>query len=279
MWSEDAQRQIRSSGVSESGSASESEEESGSESEREGGATATAALSREDRKKEKKARKEAAIARKKAQAVEVGDLPPSDDDDSEDDGPMPANPNHSKAARDMVGEVTDRVEKMGVGGNRRERESAEAAAAREKYRMLHEQGKTEEAKADLARLKVIREQREAERARKQVCLLRASPLCEPPLCGDSCGTDPPLTCLGGEGREGGGGGGEKGRAGGEVGCHQREERRQEEIDPVGPQGPGIAIAVFCVVGHTADFGNQYQAGEHKSSRTDIAIPRRLHGFL
>ncbi|KAL2108747.1 hypothetical protein VUR80DRAFT_3402 [Thermomyces stellatus] len=167
MWSEDAQRQIRSSGVSESGSASESEEESGSESEREGGATATAALSREDRKKEKKARKEAAIARKKAQAVEVGDLPPSDDDDSEDDGPMPANPNHSKAARDMVGEVTDRVEKMGVGGNRRERESAEAAAAREKYRMLHEQGKTEEAKADLARLKVIREQREAERARKQ----------------------------------------------------------------------------------------------------------------
>ena len=162
MWAEDAQTRTRDSGSeeSESGSESDSEHED------------AGAVSREDRKKEKKARKEAAIARKKAEAVEVGDLPPSDDDEDDDsDDAALANPNHSKASRDMVGEVTKKLETVGVGSNRRERESAEAAAAREKYRVLHEQGKTDEAKADLARLKVIREQREAERARRQVCAM------------------------------------------------------------------------------------------------------------
>lgn len=169
MWSEDAQRQIGGAASgSESGSGSE-EEESGSESERE---EDQGALSREDRKKEKKARKEAAIARKKAMAVEVGDLPPSDDEDSDESDDMLANPNHSKAAREMardtVAEVTDDVAKLSVGANRKERENAEAQAAKDRYQALHEQGKTDEAKADLARLKVIREQRAAEAARRQV---------------------------------------------------------------------------------------------------------------
>jgi len=47
----------------------------------------------------------------------------------------------------------------------------EAAQAKERYRKLHEAGKTDEAKADLARLALIREKREAEAARKQVCYL------------------------------------------------------------------------------------------------------------
>ncbi|CAI4214632.1 unnamed protein product [Parascedosporium putredinis] len=46
-------------------------------------------------------------------------------------------------------------------------ESADAQAAKERYRALHEQGKTDEAKSDLARLKLIREQREAEAARRK----------------------------------------------------------------------------------------------------------------
>jgi hypothetical protein len=45
----------------------------------------------------------------------------------------------------------------------------DALAAKERYRKLHEQGKTDEAKADLARLKLIREQRAADSARRQVC--------------------------------------------------------------------------------------------------------------
>ncbi|KAI9147846.1 Succinyl-3-ketoacid-coenzyme a transferase [Paramyrothecium foliicola] len=126
--------------------------------------------SREDRKAQKKARKEAAIAKQRAHTVEVGDLPSSDDEDDDDD--MPANPNHSKAARKQatnadVEEITEGVEKIKVPGSRREREAMEAAAAKERYMKLHAAGKTDEAKADLARLKVIREQRAAESARRQ----------------------------------------------------------------------------------------------------------------
>lgn len=164
MWSEDAQKHI--AGLS--SNSEEESDESGSEDERSG-----QALSREDRKKEKKARKEAAIARKNAQSVQVGDLPPSDDDDDDsEDGDMPANPNHSKAARNqtkIVDNVADDVSKLALSPNRKERESADAQAAKERYRALHEQGKTDEAKADLARLKLIREQREAEAARRKVC--------------------------------------------------------------------------------------------------------------
>lgn len=50
--------------------------------------------------------------------------------------------------------------------SRREREAVQAQQARERYQKLHAEGKTDEAKADLARLAVIREQREAERLRK-----------------------------------------------------------------------------------------------------------------
>jgi hypothetical protein len=51
--------------------------------------------------------------------------------------------------------------------SRREREAIQAQQARERYMKLHAEGKTDEARADLARLKIIREQREAEKARKE----------------------------------------------------------------------------------------------------------------
>lgn len=133
-------------------------------------------LSREDRKAEKKARKEAAIAKQRAKTVEVGDMPSSDDDDddseedSEDDDDMPANPNHSKKARNQtkagVEEITEGVSNM-AAPSRREREALEAAAAKERHMRLTAQGKTDEAKADLARLKAIREQRALDAARRQ----------------------------------------------------------------------------------------------------------------
>ncbi|KAJ3539574.1 hypothetical protein NM208_g5431 [Fusarium decemcellulare] len=89
----------------------------------------TEALSRDDRKAEKKARKEAAIAKQRAKTVEVGDMPSSDeddddDDDSDEDDDMPANPNHSKKARDQakggVDEITDGVENLSAAPSRRE---------------------------------------------------------------------------------------------------------------------------------------------------------------
>lgn len=166
-------------------SSSEEEDSSEEDSDDEAGPSNTAAeeLSREDRKKEKKARKDAAIARAKAAAIQVGDLPPSESESEGDD--MPANPNHSKAARkqlqapteEEVDEAAAGVSKMTVKPtkpkqpqSRRERESMEAAQAKERYMKLHLAGKTEQAQNDMERLKAIREKREAERARKEVCV-------------------------------------------------------------------------------------------------------------
>jgi hypothetical protein len=169
--------------------AESSEEESSSEEEEESSeddAAPTQAqqdMSREERRAAAKAKKDAAIAKKKAASRQVGDLPSSSEEESEEDD-MPANPNHSKAARSQaarppaaVEEAAEGVAKMNVGASkqkpvaelsRREREALQAQQARERYQKLHEQGKTDEAKADLARLRVIRERRAAEAARKQV---------------------------------------------------------------------------------------------------------------
>ncbi|TDZ25004.1 28 kDa heat- and acid-stable phosphoprotein [Colletotrichum sidae] len=164
MWSADAKKEESGSDDSEE----DSEEESDS-----GDAQPQAEQSRADRKAAAKARKDAAIAKRKAQTVEVGDLPPSDSEESDDD--MPVNPNHSKAARnqtkapakDEVDEAAEGIKKLAVTPNRKERESMEAAQAKERYRKLHEAGKTDEAKADLARLRLIREQRAADSARRE----------------------------------------------------------------------------------------------------------------
>lgn len=168
MWSKDA----RHSSDEDEDDEDESSEEESSEDEDKPAADA----SREDRKAQKKARKEAAIAKQKSKTVEVGDLPSSDEDSDEDDEDMPANPNHSKAARVQAGqpkaveEITEGVKNLKTPGNRKEREALEAQAAKERYMKLQAEGKTDQAKADLARLKLIREQREAEALRRQVSL-------------------------------------------------------------------------------------------------------------
>jgi hypothetical protein len=82
---------------------------------------------------------------------------------------------------------------------------------------LHAAGKTDEAKADLARLKVIREQRAAEAARRQVSLFSffLAPR-EGCYCVHACliqgGTDRALSLTGREGRERREGEGTAGRA-------------------------------------------------------------------
>jgi hypothetical protein len=137
-------------------------------------------LTREERRAAAKAKKEAAIKKKKG-VPQPGDMPSSSEEESEEDD-MPANPNHSKAARNQaraapvaVEEATEGIKDMSVSGkakkpvgelSRREREAVQAQQAKERYQKLHEAGKTDEAKADLARLKLIREKREQEAARK-----------------------------------------------------------------------------------------------------------------
>ncbi|KAL9626078.1 MAG: hypothetical protein Q9164_007951, partial [Protoblastenia rupestris] len=50
--------------------------------------------------------------------------------------------------------------------SRREREALQAQQAKERYQKLHAEGKTDEAKADLARLSLIREKRDQDAKRK-----------------------------------------------------------------------------------------------------------------
>ncbi|EWC44594.1 hypothetical protein DRE_06675 [Drechslerella stenobrocha 248] len=109
----------------------------------------TADMDRDERKAAQRAIKEA--KRAKAVAGGITNLSISDDEEEEDTGKAAAqgfpvgNPN--------AGNVEPTV-------SRKEREAAEAAAAKERYRKLHEAGKTEEAKSDLARLAIIKKERE-----------------------------------------------------------------------------------------------------------------------
>ncbi|PGH10669.1 hypothetical protein AJ80_07425 [Polytolypa hystricis UAMH7299] len=152
----------------------EEEDESESESESDDDAGPSNAnpeeMTREQRRAAAKARKEAAIARKLQVGAEPGDMPPTDSEEESDDGEMPANPNHTAKSRLQANgetEETDTTQQQQAQLSRREREAIEAQQARERYMKLHAEGKTDEARADLARLALVKERREAEKARKQ----------------------------------------------------------------------------------------------------------------
>ncbi|TAQ88125.1 hypothetical protein B7494_g3518 [Chlorociboria aeruginascens] len=156
----------------------EEEEESSEEEEED-----KPALTREQRRLAAKAKKEAAIARKNKKVAQPGDMPSSSEEESEEDD-MPANPNHSKAARKQatavpvqVDEAAEDMQDMSIDDkakaksptelSRKERDALEAQRKKEAYMKKHLAGETDEAKADLARLMVIREKREADAVRKQ----------------------------------------------------------------------------------------------------------------
>jgi len=156
----------------------EEEEESSEEESSEDESNPKEALSREQAKAAKKARKLAAIAKQKGKAA-PGDMPSSseEEDDEEEEGDMPANPNHSAKARTQAATIAVPVDPEAAGKDkaktpvsqlsRREREALQAQQAKEKYQKLHAEGKTDEARADLERLRLVRERREAEAARKK----------------------------------------------------------------------------------------------------------------
>jgi hypothetical protein len=105
-----------------------------------------------------------------AAAAAPGALPPtssdeeSEDEEDEDNKPKGVshlieieNPNH-------VAQKTKKVSQLAEGAaptlSRREREELEKQQAKERYEKMHLAGKTDEARADLARLALIRKQRE-----------------------------------------------------------------------------------------------------------------------
>lgn len=126
---------------------------------------------------EKGGEKEETGAAKVAQGA-PGDLPPSDSEESseeEDKEAKPkgvshlievANPNRMKAKSKKVTELESAEDIQGPQLSRREREELQKQQAAAHYRKMHLEGKTEEARSDLARLAIIKKQRE-DAARKK----------------------------------------------------------------------------------------------------------------
>jgi len=76
------------------------------------------------------------------------------------------NPNRRVKAQKKVTDIS--VTKAKPELSRREREEIEKARAKANYQKLHAEGKTDEARADLARLAIIRKQREDAAKKREV---------------------------------------------------------------------------------------------------------------
>ncbi|KAF8501990.1 casein kinase substrate phosphoprotein PP28-domain-containing protein [Gautieria morchelliformis] len=102
---------------------------------------------------ERKAAKKAVDQKKKGVA---------DDEDEDDEDADLINPNHSSAKTKKLSELN-----APQPLTRREREQKEKQEAKERYWKAHLAGKTDQAKADLARLSQIRKEREEAQAKRK----------------------------------------------------------------------------------------------------------------
>ena len=193
MWSEDAHKPGEESGEGSGEEEEEEDDEEGSDDDAGPSRPQQQELSREDRKKAKKAQKDAAIAKKKKAAVQVGDMPTESEESSDDDDDMPANPNHTKSARnqakatpggdDDVKEVTEGVDKLSTsrrplqGKSQLRQQEAEAKEAQ----FLADEGER------LAEVRKARAEAAARRAVRDIlplsftvsCLIMLTILCRP----------------------------------------------------------------------------------------------------
>jgi len=111
---------------------------------------------------ERKAMKKAQAEKEKAKELEED----SDEEDDDDDDLL--NPKMAAPKKQAVPQAKAKPKAPVVAEmTRREREEAEKKAAAERYQKLHAQGKTVEAKSDLARLQEVRRRREAAAAQRQ----------------------------------------------------------------------------------------------------------------
>ncbi|KAL5638842.1 hypothetical protein ACGC1H_003259 [Rhizoctonia solani] len=91
----------------------------------------------------------------------IGTIKEGSGEDSEDDSDL-INPNHVQMKNLSISDVGAPREL-----SRREREAKEKKEAEQRYWKLHEQGKTDKAKSDMARLAKIRAEREAASAKRK----------------------------------------------------------------------------------------------------------------
>ncbi|KAG8723187.1 hypothetical protein FRC12_019723 [Ceratobasidium sp. 428] len=133
----------------------EEEEEEEEEEEGEPASSAQPELSRAERKALKK--KQGAKQKGGIGTIKEGES----GEESQDDSDL-VNPNHVAMKNLSISDISAPRELT-----RREREAKEAKEAKEKYWKLHQAGKTDQAKSDLARLAAIRKQREAAAAQRK----------------------------------------------------------------------------------------------------------------
>lgn len=157
-----------------------SEEESSEEEEEEDDEnTNKPELTREERKAADKARKKAALAQKAATTPAPGDLP-SDDEEEEEVEEAPKKPVRGAGGISVTNPNAAGVAESTL--NRKEREAVEAAAAKERYWKLQEQGKTDQARADMARLAIIRQERDEKAKQRKAGILQSDTL----ICRSVC---------------------------------------------------------------------------------------------
>jgi len=147
----------------------EEEDEDGKPTSSKAGPVITEDMTREERKAAQKALKEAKRAKASAFGA-PGTLPEDEDEEENEEAAEVPKPKQPKAA--VKGFETNNLNSQGAISaeptmSRREREVVEAAAAKERYRKLHEAGKTDEAKSDLARLAIIKKEREEKRKQRE----------------------------------------------------------------------------------------------------------------
>ncbi|KAH9837701.1 casein kinase substrate phosphoprotein PP28-domain-containing protein [Rhodofomes roseus] len=135
----------------------ESDEESEEEEEEESEEEPAEATSSNQPQQELTRAERRELKKKKGQQKQDGE----EDEDSDQD-PLLANPNIAAGKKLAISDIGAPRELT-----RRERDEKEKKEAKERYWKLHEQGKTEEAKSDLARLAKIRAEREAAQAKRK----------------------------------------------------------------------------------------------------------------
>lgn len=95
----------------------------------------------------------------------------SDDDDQKAKGVQSLieieNPNRVQKKNKKLSTLNNDVDNAAPQLSRREREEIEKQKAKAHYQKLHAEGKTDQAKADLARLAIIKQQREEARLRRE----------------------------------------------------------------------------------------------------------------
>ncbi|WWC87082.1 uncharacterized protein L201_001968 [Kwoniella dendrophila CBS 6074] len=114
-------------------------------------------LSRAERRARKKAEAQGKTNKKSVKIEEPKDSD-EESDSEEEEQPKQQQQQQSKKKQNPPAVVQQ---------SRKEREAAEKKAAQDKYQKLHAQGKTTEAKSDLARLQEVRRRREAAAAQRE----------------------------------------------------------------------------------------------------------------